>query len=125
MIIFRENMEDVYAGIEWQQGSKEAVKLREFINKSFQKNIPANAGLGIKPISESNSKRLVRRRDPHALDHNPKSVTLVHKGNIMKFTEGAFRQWGYELAARSSANQRSRRKSAGTSSTARRRTARS
>ena len=99
MIIFRENMEDVYAGIEWQQGSKEALKLREFINKSFKKNIPADAGLGIKPISESNSKRLVRRAIQHALDHKLKSVTLVHKGNIMKYTEGAFRQWGYELAA--------------------------
>jgi isocitrate dehydrogenase len=98
MIIFRENMEDVYAGIEWQQGSKEAKQLRQYINKTFKKDIPEDAGLGIKPISEFNTKRLVRKAINHAIDHNSKSVTLVHKGNIMKFTEGAFRQWGYELA---------------------------
>ena len=98
MIIFRENMEDVYAGIEWQQGSKEAKQLRRYINKTFKKNIPEDAGLGIKPISEFNTKRLVRKAVNHAIDRGCKSVTLVHKGNIMKFTEGAFRQWGYELA---------------------------
>jgi len=98
MIIFRENMEDVYAGIEWQQGSKEAIKLRKFLKDQFGLKIPKDAGLGIKPISISNTKRLVRKAIQYAIDHNRKSVTLVHKGNIMKFTEGAFREWGYSLA---------------------------
>lgn len=99
MIIFRENMEDVYAGIEWEKGSEQAAKLRSFLGESLGVKVPADAGLGIKPISEANSKRLVRKAIRCAIANNRKSVTLVHKGNIMKFTEGAFRQWGYELAA--------------------------
>jgi isocitrate dehydrogenase len=98
MVVFRENTEDVYAGIEWQAGSKEALKLREFLQKEFGKNVREDSGIGIKPISRFGTWRLVRRAIEYALSHGKKSVTLVHKGNIMKFTEGAFRDWGYELA---------------------------
>jgi len=98
MVIFRENMEDVYAGIEWQRGSKSAGKLRQFLKRNFKIEIPKDAGIGIKPISEFNTKRLVRKALQSALEHNRKSLTIVHKGNIMKFTEGAFRNWAYELA---------------------------
>ena len=98
MVIFRENMEDVYAGIEWRSGSKEADRLASYLKKSLGVSVPARASLGIKPISEQNTKRLVRKALNYAIDHKRRSVTLVHKGNIMKFTEGAFRQWGYELA---------------------------
>lgn len=98
VIIFRENTEDVYAGIEWASGSPEAEKLRDILIKDFGKKIPEKAGLGIKPMSPSGTKRLVRMAIEHAIQHHRKSVTLVHKGNIMKFTEGAFRDWGYEVA---------------------------
>jgi isocitrate dehydrogenase len=98
MVVFRENMEDVYAGIEWKVGSKEALRLREFIEKELGKVIREDSGIGIKPISIFGTKRHVRRAIQYALSHNRKSVTLVHKGNIMKFTEAAFRDWGYELA---------------------------
>ncbi len=98
IIIFRENTEDVYAGFEWPKGSKEAKKLITFLNKSLKTKIRTDSGVGIKPISATGSKRLVRKAIQHALDHNRKSVTLVHKGNIMKYTEGAFRDWGYQLA---------------------------
>jgi isocitrate dehydrogenase len=98
VIIFRENTEDVYSGIEWQEGTPEAKKLIEFIGKELGKKIRPDSGIGIKPISITGSQRLVRRAIRHALDNNLKTVTLVHKGNIMKFTEGAFRDWGYELA---------------------------
>ncbi len=98
MIIFRENMEDVYAGIEWQRGSSEAGRVINYLNRNLKTGIPRDAGVGIKPISEKNSKNLVRMAIRYALDHDKPSVTLVHKGNIMKFTEGAFRDWGYELA---------------------------
>ena len=98
MVIFRENMEDVYAGIEWRAGSKEAGRLAGYLKKSFGVSLPPAAGIGLKPISEHNTKRLVRKALQFAIDHKRRSVTLVHKGNIMKFTEGAFRQWGYELA---------------------------
>jgi len=98
MVIFRENMEDVYAGIEWQRGSKPAGKLRQFLKRNFKIEIPEDSGIGIKPISEFNTKRLVRKALQYALDHNRKSLTIVHKGNIMKFTEGAFRNWAYQLA---------------------------
>jgi isocitrate dehydrogenase len=98
MIVFRENTEDVYAGIEWPAGSKEEVKLREFLEKEMGKKIREGSGIGIKPISRFGSKRLVRMAMQYALSHHARSVTLVHKGNIMKFTEGAFRDWGYELA---------------------------
>jgi len=98
MIIFRENMEDVYAGIEWQQGSKAAEKLRNFLEDYLWVKIPSDSGIGIKTISERNTKRLVRRAIQYAIEHKKSSVTLMHKGNIMKFTEGAFREWGYDLA---------------------------
>ncbi len=95
--IFRENTEDVYAGIEWKSGSKEAKAVIDFINSNFKKNIRAGSGIGIKPISKFGTQRLVRRAVQYAIDAKASSVTLVHKGNIMKFTEGAFRDWGYEL----------------------------
>jgi isocitrate dehydrogenase len=102
VIIFRENTEDVYAGIEWQQGTAEVKKLIDFINHEMLKNSPkkirSDSGVGIKPISVTGTKRLVRMAIQHALKNNRKSVTLVHKGNIQKFTEGAFREWGYDVA---------------------------
>jgi isocitrate dehydrogenase len=102
VIIFRENTEDVYAGIEWQQGTADAKKLIDFLNNEMLKNsskkIRTDSGVGIKPISVTGTKRLVRMAIQHALKNNRKSVTLVHKGNIQKFTEGAFREWGYEMA---------------------------
>src|ERR1700720_1930996 len=102
LVIFRENTEDVYAGIEWEEGSAEAAKLIEFLNKDMlkggKKQIRLDSGVGIKPISVSGTKRLVRMAILHAIETGRKSVTLVHKGNIQKFTEGAFRKWGYELA---------------------------
>ncbi|HYU45599.1 MAG TPA: NADP-dependent isocitrate dehydrogenase [Terriglobales bacterium] len=102
IIIFRENTEDVYAGIEWEQGTPEVARLIEFLNKDMlkggKKQIRLDSGIGIKPMSVSGTKRLVRMAIQHALDNGCKSVTLVHKGNIQKFTEGAFRKWGYELA---------------------------
>jgi isocitrate dehydrogenase len=98
MVVFRENTEDVYAGIEWREGSKEVFRLREFLEKEMGVKIREDSGIGIKPISRFGTKRLVRMAIQYALTHGRKSVTLVHKGNIMKFTEGAFRDWGYELA---------------------------
>ena len=98
VVIFRENTEDVYAGIEWEQGSPEAAQLLDYLSASFGKRIRRDSGIGIKPISITGSKRLVRMAVRHAIDNGRKSVTLVHKGNIMKFTEGAFRDWGYEVA---------------------------
>jgi isocitrate dehydrogenase len=102
VIIFRENTEDVYAGIEWKSGTPEAKKLLEFLNKDMladgKKQIRWDSGIGIKPISPTGTNRLVRRAIQHAIDHKRHLVTLVHKGNIMKFTEGAFRDWGYEVA---------------------------
>lgn len=98
IVIFRENTEDVYAGIEWPKGSKEVKKLISFINKSFKVKIRSDSGIGIKPISVTATKRLVRKAIQYALDHNRKKISLVHKGNIMKYTEGAFRDWGYQLA---------------------------
>ncbi len=98
MVVFRENTEDVYAGIEYQAGSSEAEMLRTFLNDHLGTDLPSDAGLGIKPISAQNTKRLVVRAITYALDHGYPSVTLMHKGNIMKFTEGAFAKWGYEVA---------------------------
>jgi len=98
MVVFRENTEDVYAGIEWKAGSKEALRLREFLEKEMGIKIREDSGIGIKPISRFGTIRLVRMAIQFALSHGRKSVTLVHKGNIMKFTEGAFRDWGYEVA---------------------------
>ena len=97
VIIYRENIEDVYAGIEWQSGSEEANKLRDILKDQFNQSIRENSGIGIKPISPFGSKRLIRKAIKYALDHDRPSVTLVHKGNIMKYTEGAFRDWGYDL----------------------------
>ncbi len=98
VIIFRENTEDVYAGIEWKQGTPEADKVIRFLITEMGKKIRADSGIGIKPMSVTGSKRLVRYAIRYALENSHKSVTLVHKGNIMKFTEGAFRDWGYDLA---------------------------
>lgn len=98
MCIFRENTEDIYAGIEFKAGTDEQKKLREFLGNTLGKKVREDAGLGIKPVSEFGSKRLVRAAIQYAIKNNCKSVTLVHKGNIMKFTEGAFRDWGYEVA---------------------------
>ena len=98
MVVFRENTEDVYAGIEWKEGSKEALRLREFLGKELGSKVREDSGIGIKPISRFGTKRLVRMALRYALSHGRKSMTLVHKGNIMKFTEGAFRDWGYEVA---------------------------
>jgi isocitrate dehydrogenase len=98
VVIFRENTEDVYAGIEWKQGTPEAAKIIDFLAKEMGKKVRPDSGIGIKPISITGSKQLVRRAIRYALENGRKSVTLVHKGNIMKFTEGAFRDWGYELA---------------------------
>jgi isocitrate dehydrogenase len=102
IVIFRENTEDVYIGIEWKSGTPEVKKLLEFLNhemlKDGKKQIRWDSGVGIKPISPTGTKRLVRRAIKYALAHGKKSVTLVHKGNIQKFTEGAFRDWGYDLA---------------------------
>jgi isocitrate dehydrogenase len=102
IVIYRENTEDVYAGIEWEQGTPEAARLIEFLNKDMlkggKKQIRLDSGVGIKPISITGTKRLVRMAIQFALSSGRKSVTLVHKGNIQKFTEGAFRKWGYELA---------------------------
>lgn len=98
MIVFRENTEDVYAGIEWQAETPEALRIREFLEKEMGKKIREDSGIGIKPISRFGTRRLVRKAIQYALEQGRKSVTLVHKGNIMKFTEGAFQKWGYELA---------------------------
>ncbi len=98
VVIFRENTEDVYAGIEFESGTEENKKLARFLREELGAEFFEDAGLGVKPISAFGSKRLVRKAIQYAIDHNRSSVTLVHKGNIMKFTEGAFRNWGYELA---------------------------
>ncbi|NOY08207.1 MAG: NADP-dependent isocitrate dehydrogenase [Spirochaetes bacterium] len=99
-VVFRENTEDVYAGLEVEEGSNEALKLRHFLSENFGWDIRKDSGIGIKPISRTASERLVRAAIQYAVKYNRKSVTFVHKGNIQKFTEGAFRQWGYELASR-------------------------
>jgi isocitrate dehydrogenase len=103
VVIYRENTEDVYAGIEWEEGTPEAARLITFLNQEMlrgsKKQVRADSGVGIKPISVFGTKRLVRMAIRYALANGRKTVTLVHKGNIQKFTEGAFRKWGYELAA--------------------------
>ncbi len=98
IVIFRENTEDVYAGIEYQAGSEKNKKLAKFLREELGAKFFEDAGLGVKPISAFGSKRLMRKAIDYAIKYDRKSVTLVHKGNIMKFTEGAFRQWGYEVA---------------------------
>lgn len=97
VVIFRENTEDVYAGIEWKEGTPEALKVIEFLNSQMGTKIATDSGIGIKPISETGSKRLVRKAAQYLLQTGRESLTLVHKGNIMKYTEGAFKDWGYEL----------------------------
>ncbi|MBW2412406.1 MAG: isocitrate dehydrogenase (NADP(+)) [Deltaproteobacteria bacterium] len=98
MVVFRENTEDLYAGIEFQSGTPEADAVRTFFNEKMGTKLSPRTGIGIKPISEENTKRLVAKAVTHALENNLTSVTLMHKGNIMKFTEGAFAKWGYEVA---------------------------
>ncbi len=102
VVIFRENTEDVYAGIEWEKGTPEAARIIDFINtqmlKGSKKQIAADSGVGIKPISATATKRLVKAAIRYAIEKKRRSVTLMHKGNIQKFTEGAFRKWGYEVA---------------------------
>lgn len=98
MVIFRENTEDVYAGIEYEAGTPEAEKVAAFLKNELGANLPEHPGIGIKPMSSINTKRLVASAIRHAIDNKAESVTLMHKGNIMKFTEGAFRTWGYEVA---------------------------
>ena len=105
MVIFRENTEDIYAGIEFQEGSPEAIKVLAFLEQEFPSaykriRFPGSTGLGFKPVSREGSERLIRAAIEYAIEHKRKSVTIVHKGNIMKFTEGAFRNWGYALAER-------------------------
>jgi len=103
MVIFRENSEDIYAGIEWAAGSDEAKKLIAFLRDEMgvaNIRFPETSGLGVKPVSREGTERLVRKAIQYAIDHDKPSVTLVHKGNIMKYTEGAFRDWGYALAQR-------------------------
>lgn len=108
MVIFRENTEDIYAGIEYQEGSPEVKKVIEFLQKEMGANkirFPETSGIGIKPVSKEGSQRLVRAAIEYAIKHGKKSVTLVHKGNIMKYTEGAFKNWGYEVAEQEFANE--------------------
>ena len=99
MVVFRENTEDVYAGFEVAAGSAEAGKLLQFLQQELGWSVRADSGIGIKPISRTGTERLVRAAIEYAIDHRRRSVTLVHKGNIQKFTEGAFREWGYQVAA--------------------------
>lgn len=98
VIIFRENTEDVYAGIEWEMGTADARKVIDFLKEEMGVSVRSDSGIGVKPISEFATKRLVRKALKYAVANNRKSLTLVHKGNIMKFTEGAFKNWGYEVA---------------------------
>ncbi|MFP4632003.1 MAG: isocitrate dehydrogenase (NADP(+)) [Halobacteriales archaeon] len=98
MVVFREATEDVYSGIEWESGSEGMKRVQEFLNEEMGEDVPGDAGIGVKPISERKTKRLVRKAIKYALERGRDSVTIVHKGNIMKYTEGAFRDWGYELA---------------------------
>jgi isocitrate dehydrogenase len=103
MVIFRENTEDIYAGIEYQEGTAEVKKVLEFLQEQMGVNkirFPETSGIGIKPVSKEGSERLIRAAINYAIEHSRKSLTLVHKGNIMKYTEGAFKNWGYELAER-------------------------
>ena len=98
VVIFRENTDDIYLGIEWEAYSKEATKIIGFLSKEFKISINKDSGIGIKPMSEFKSKRLIRKAIKYAIENNKPNVTLVHKGNIMKYTEGAFKRWGYEVA---------------------------
>ena len=99
IVLYRENTEDVYSGVEWSADSEGAAAIIEFMNDKLGKNVREHSAIGIKPVSEFGTKRLVRQAIQYAIDHDMPTVTLVHKGNIMKFTEGAFKNWGYDLAA--------------------------
>ena len=99
-VIFRENIEDIYVGIEWAAGTEKGEKVRRFLNEEMQCHVPEEAGIGIKFISRAGTERIMRRAMQYAVDHGKKTVTIVHKGNIMKYTEGAFKTWCYELAKR-------------------------
>lgn len=108
MVIFRENTEDIYAGIEFESGSEQAQKIINFLQTEFGVNkirFPETSGIGVKPVSKEGTERLVRSAIEYAINHKRPSVTLVHKGNIMKFTEGGFKKWGYELAEKEFADQ--------------------
>ena len=105
VVVFRENTEDVYSGIEWAMGSPEALKVIQYLNDEFKTRIPQDAGIGIKPMSKTASQNLIRKAIEYLRQHNRTSLTLVHKGNIMKYTEGAFKDWGYELASESYAGE--------------------
>ena len=105
VVIFRENTEDVYAGIEWKEESEEALKVGEFLREEMGVKMRKDSGIGVKPISRTGSKRLVRAAINYALKNNRRTVTLMHKGNIMKYTEGAFRKWGYQVAKEEFKNQ--------------------
>src|SRR5437870_1012604 len=98
IVIFREGTEDVYAGIEWEKGTAEAQRMIEILDEEFHTPVREDSAIGVKPVSQTGSKRLVRKAIRYAIENGRKSVTLVHKGNIMKYTEGAFRTWGYEVA---------------------------
>jgi isocitrate dehydrogenase len=98
IVLYRENTEDVYSGIDFERGSVEAKRIIEILNGEMGKNVRADSGIGVKPISETGTKRLVKMAIEYALAHQRESVTIVHRGNIMKYTEGAFRDWGYEVA---------------------------
>lgn len=98
IVIFRENTEDVYAGIEWPRGSEEGAKVISYLNKEFDLHIPQDSGIGIKPISQRATQRLVRKAIQYAIGQGRRSITVMHKGNIMKYTEGAFRDWAYQVA---------------------------
>src|SRR2546422_6303695 len=103
MVIFRENTEDIYAGIEWEQGPPEAKKVVDFLQKDMKVNkirFPNTSSIGIKPVSKEGSERLIRAAIRYAIENNRKNITLVHKGNIQKYTEGLFMKWGYALAKR-------------------------
>lgn len=105
VIIFRENTEDVYSGIEFESGTEENAKFAKFLREEMNVDFEEHAGLGVKPVSAARTNRLVRKAIQYAIDHERKSVTLVHKGNIMKYTEGAFRAWGYQLAKNEFSNE--------------------
>jgi isocitrate dehydrogenase len=105
VVVFRENTEDVYSGIEWAMGSPEALKVIQYLNDEFKTRIPQDAGIGIKPMSKTASQNLIRKAIEYLRQHKRPSLTLVHKGNIMKYTEGAFKDWGYELASESYAGE--------------------
>lgn len=104
MVIFRENMEDLYSGIEWEQGSEDAKKVIRFLNNEMKQNLEFDAAIGVKPISISNTNNIIRSAIKYAIQNRRKNITLVHKGNIMKFTEGAFKDWGLALAKKEFSN---------------------